>query len=111
MTIKPIDLQTNMGQVHEIAREQHAQMGALAEQMHHLDKEANDKSRKADTLLEETRKAEHTSIRLDDHKEEEQTLPRKKGKRFLPKKAKAEKGKVVEFVENGNLGNIIDIRK
>jgi hypothetical protein len=110
MSIKPIDLQTNMGQVHEVARNQHAHIGAMSEQLHHLDKEADDKSKNADYRTEETREAEHTGIRLDDHKEEEQGR-RKQGRQKKRSSLKPPAGKVVEFVENGNLGNIIDIRK
>ena len=107
MSIKPIDIQTNIGQAPEVGRTQHAQAEALAEQLHHLDKESDDRSKAADSRLDEAEKAEHAANRLDERKERE----RRRG-RYVPKKgAPAEKGKVVEFVENGNLGNIIDIRK
>lgn len=107
MSIKPIDLLTNIGQAPEVGRTQHAQTEALAEQLHHLDKESDDRSKAADSRLDETHKAEHATTRLEEKKERE----RRRG-RYAPKKgAPAEKGKVVEFVENGNLGNIIDIRK
>ena len=107
MSIKPLDLQTNIGQIPEVGRTQHAQAEALAEQLHHLDKEADDKSKAADSRLDESQKAEHAATRLEEKKERER---RRRG--YAPKKgAPAEKGKVVEVVENGNLGNIIDIRK
>ena len=107
MSIKPIDLLTNVGQTPEVGRTQHAQAEALIEQLHHLDKESGDKARTADTRLDESREAEHATIR----REEEKGQGRRRG-RYRPAPVKPqEKGKVVEFVENGNLGNIIDIRK
>ena len=109
MPISPLDLQTSMGQVHEIARNQQAHTGEMVEQAHHLVKEVDDKSKNADHRLEEIRQAEHTGIRLDDHKEDE--ARKERGRNRKRPSLKPPTVKIVEFVENGNLGNIIDIRK
>jgi hypothetical protein len=106
VSIKPIDLLTNVGQAPEVGRAQHAQAEALMEQLHHLDKESGDKAKTVDSRLDESREAEHATIRRD----EERGQGRRRG-RYRPKAQPQEQGKVVEFVENGNLGNIIDIRK
>ena len=65
MSIKPLDLQTNIGQAPEVGRTQHAQAEALAEQAHRLMKESDDKSKTADSHLDEAEKAEHSAIRLE----------------------------------------------
>lgn len=107
MPITPIDMLTNVGQAPEVGRVQHAMAEALSEQAHQLDKEANDKSKTADSRLEHSREAEHATNRLDDRPGQ--------GRKKYPKRknpaAPKPQGIVVERVENGNLGNIIDIRK
>ena len=108
MSIKPIDLQVNVGQSYEVAKSEHSHSAALTEQVHHLTKESGDKSKIADSRLDESHESERATNRLDDR-------PDRGGKRQMKRPAAAKKEKpktkIVEFVENGNLGNIIDIRK
>jgi hypothetical protein len=106
--ISPIDLQVNIGQSSEVARVEHAHSGALSEQLHHLAKESDDRSKTVDSRLEESREAERMTKRLDDRPGQGRS---RKRERKPPERKEAAKTKIVEFVENGNLGNIIDIRK
>ena len=68
MAVKPIDLQTNISQMIEVGKNEHARSASLVEQQHHLDKESTDKSNLVNSKLEETKKAEKTAIREDDSK-------------------------------------------
>jgi len=68
MTIKPIDLQTNIGQMAEVSKHEHARQGALAAQQQILDVEAGEKSKLKNTKLDESEKGEKTSIK-DEHKQ------------------------------------------
>lgn len=62
MSIKPIDLQVNVAQMHEVAKGTQVRTDAIAEQQHGLDKESLEKSRLADKTVEENKKAERTII-------------------------------------------------
>ncbi len=70
MAIKPIDLQTNLSQMLEVGRNEHAKSGAVAEQQHILDKEAEENSKTANTKLDESQKGEQTAIRDEDKKQQ-----------------------------------------
>jgi hypothetical protein len=108
VTIKPIDIQTNMGQMHEVARHQHAQNEALIQQMHHLDKEALDKANIADTHLDESKESQHATNRLDEH----QTEGRKRRQKEREKSSlHRDEKRGIEFVEDESLGRIIDVKK
>ena len=108
MTIKPIDIQTNVGQMHEVARNQHAHNEALLQQMLHLDKEALDKANVADSHLDESEKSQHATNRLDDHPSESRKR-RQKGKNGSSPDREGKRG--IEFVEDESLGRIIDVKK
>jgi hypothetical protein len=62
MSIKPIDMQTNIAQMHEVARNAQVKTEAVVEQQHILDKESLEKSRLTRTRLEENKKAEKNAI-------------------------------------------------
>lgn len=68
MTIKPIDLQTNISQMLEVGRGEHAKTEALAEQQHLRDEQAAEKSKLTNSKLDESKKGEQTSIK-DEEKE------------------------------------------
>lgn len=60
MSLKPIDLLTNMNQLHEVAKNQHhADNAALAQQLQ-LDKESGEKSQLSDKTVDETKNASET---------------------------------------------------
>ncbi len=108
MSIKPIDLLSNMGQMHEVGRGEHARSGAVAEQQQLLDEEAAKQSRLINTKLDETKKSEKTEVRdaLADDKEKE-----KQKKKQDEESREREKKKQQELSKDANLGRIIDILK
>lgn len=103
MTIKPIDLQTNIGQMTEISKHEHARQGSLAAQQQILDKEANEKSNLKNTRLDEAEKGEKTSIK-DEHKQQGYHHSGEKGE-------KKEEGGKGERMKDDRMGRIIDILK
>jgi hypothetical protein len=110
MTVKPIDLQTNIGQMHEVARQNQAQNDSLVAQMHHLDKEAKDKNLNADSRLDESERTQHATNRLDEKKEGSSRRYGRGGKRGpTPESEKEEEH--VEVVKELNLGRFIDVKK
>ncbi len=108
MSIKPIDLQTNLGQMHEVGRGEHARSGAIAEQQHLLDDEAAKQSKLINSKLDETKKGEKTEVHdaLADDKEK----GRQKEEREKKRKSE-ERKKQQELAKDSNLGRIIDILK
>lgn len=110
MSIKPIDLQTNMGQMHEVGRNEQARSGALAEQQHVLDEEAKKNSQLVNSKLDETKKGEKTEVRdaLADDKEKEQ---KKREAAEKEKRKEDERKKQQELAKDSNIGRIIDVLK
>jgi len=106
MTIKPIDLQTNLGQMPEVSKHEHARQGALAAQQQILDKEANEKSILKNTRLDEAEKGERTSIK-DEHKQGERRNP-EHGNEQEQKKQSAGS---TEKMKDDKMGRLIDIFK
>jgi len=103
MTIKPIDLQTNIAQMIEVARGEHARNAAVVEQQHILSKESQEKTNIQKEKVEENKKAERTII-LNEEKQF------KKGKQFKEGEKK-EKQKQPEVLEDTKIGRIIDVKK
>ncbi|HNX25591.1 MAG TPA: hypothetical protein PKG60_16205 [Spirochaetota bacterium] len=106
MTIKPIDLQTNIGQMTEVGKHEHARLGTLAAQQQILDKEANEKSILKNTRLDESEKGEKTSIK-DEHKQGEKQSSGYTGEQDQNK----QENKNVEKMKDEKMGKIIDIFK
>ncbi|HOO71874.1 MAG TPA: hypothetical protein PK926_08925 [Spirochaetota bacterium] len=106
MSIKPIDLQTNIGQMHEVGKGEHSRMGAIAEQQHLLEKESNDKSKLVNTRLDESQKGEKTAIR-DEEKKREQKMNQGRDNQGDSKKEKDN----VNVLKDDRMGNIIDVLK
>jgi len=103
MTIKPIDLQTSIGQMPEVSKHEHARQGALAAEQQILDKEASEKSNLKNTKLDEAEKGEKTSIK-DEHKQQSSHH----GKGHDEKKHDE---KNPEKMKDERMGKIIDIFK
>jgi len=106
MTIKPIDLQTNIGQMTEVGKNEHARQGTLAAQQQVLDKEANEKSNLKNARLDEAEKGEKTSIR-DEHKGSERHGSGNKS----DQEQKKHESKSGEKMKDEKMGKIIDIFK
>ena len=106
MTIRPIDLQTNMSQMTEVGRAEQARAEALVEQQHLLQKESGDKGRLVNTKLEEAKKGDNAVIR-DEQKKEEQRKEQPPQKDEEGGKRGGRRGRSVD----DRMGTIIDILK
>ncbi len=106
MSIKPIDLQTNMGQMTEVSKAEQTRHNALVEQQAMLDKQAAEKSNLVNTRLNESEKGEKTSIRDEDKKNDRQAT----GNRDDSGKKK-EEPHPRDRMKDEKMGNIIDILK
>ncbi len=104
MTIKPIDIQTNMAQMLEVGKGEQAKLGALAEQQHVLGKEAKDKSNLADARLEELEEGEKTAIRDEDKKKDHRSA-------HGGKENGEEERTPSEKMKDDKMGRIIDVFK
>lgn len=106
MSIKPIDLQTNINQMHEVGKVEHSRLNALNEQQLVMDKHAAEKSNLAKSKLDETEKGEKTAIRDEDKKND---------KRFMGYDQGGEKKKDEphprDRMKDEKMGNIIDVLK
>lgn len=105
MPIKPIDLQTNIGQLPEVGKAEHLRQGIIAEQQHLLDKQATEKSNLVNSRLDQAEKGEKTSI-MDEEKR------RSGGGREEGGKGRGEKKpSPKERMKDERMGKIIDILK
>lgn len=105
MPIKPIDLQTNIGQLPEVGKSEHARQGVIAEQQNLLDKQATEKSNLVNTRLDQAEKGEKTSIR----DEEKKKSGGERGKKEQEQEQKAGEGR--ERLKDERMGKIIDVLK
>ena len=103
MPITPLDLQTNMSQIAEVGKTEHARAEALVAQQHLLDKESADKARTANTKTDETQKGEKTAIRHEEHNERNRNRQHRQSSQ--EKKEKPEKP------VDDRMGRFIDILK
>lgn len=106
MTIRPIDLQTNMSQVTEVGKDAQARTEAIVQQQHGLEKESGEKARLVNARLDEAKKGESAVIRDQQKKEE-------KRKEHAPehRDAEAKKKARQQRSKDDRMGNIIDILK
>ncbi|HOP63576.1 MAG TPA: hypothetical protein PK358_03495 [Spirochaetota bacterium] len=105
MPIKPIDLQTNLGQLSEVGKSEHVRQGIVAEQQNLLDKEAAEKSNLVNSKLEEAEKGEKTSIK--DEEKRRSGEGGEKGKKEKEEKEAAPRDRI----KDDRIGKIIDILK
>ena len=103
MAIKPIDLQTNIAQMIEVARGEHSRNVAVVEQQHILSKESQDKTNIQKEKVEENKKAERTII-LNEEKQFKKGKQQKEG-------SKNDKKGNQEIFEEEAIGKIIDVKK
>lgn len=109
MSIKPIDMQTSMGQMHEVARKEHAHAEALLQELHHLDDEADEKSNLAKRKLDESRESGEMTNRLDDR--EAGKGKNRKGRDGNKEFHNDESKRHIEIVTDENLGRFVDYKK
>lgn len=105
MSLKPIDLQTSMTQMIEVGKNEHAKAAAIAEQQHIREIEANEKSRLANTKLDEAKKGEKTSIKEKDDSRSGS------GHKNAGKENADEKEKPEQELKDDRAGRLIDIRR
>ncbi len=108
MSIKPIDLQTNISQLHEIGKTEHNKSMAIHDQQHLLDKESADKARIANEKVDETKKGDQSSIREDESGRKQKQLKEKMQKSGEKKK---DEPKEKKYSSDDRMGRIIDIFK
>ena len=109
MTIKPIDIQTNIAQMTEVGRGEQARTEGVVEQQHVLEKESSDKSKLADTTLDESKKAEKTAIRDNDDEAKKKEKEKFQGKGKETEKEENEKKR--KLAKDDRMGQIIDVLK
>jgi hypothetical protein len=107
MTIKPIDLQTNIAHMHEIAKGEHGRGAAFIQGQHSLEKSAEEEARRIRNKLEENKHAEKTSIMRENNPKQ------KKGKKLLHSEDNSGKEPVTEngIFQDENIGLKIDVKR
>jgi hypothetical protein len=105
MPIKPIDLQTNINQMGEVGKNEHTRIHSLTDQQVMLDKQAAEKSNLINSKLDESEKAEKTSI-MDEDKKKDRHLTGNQGE-----SEKKEKDQPRGRMKDDKMGNIIDVLK
>ncbi len=105
MTIKPIDLQTNISQMVEVGRNEQAKTGAVAEMQHLLDEESDEKSKLINSKLDEAKKGDSSAIKDEDKKKD------RRGKREEKEEEKKKKSKERKLSKDDRMGRIIDVLK
>ena len=106
MTIKPIDLQTNMNQMSEVGKTEHTRLNSLTDQQLLMDKQAADKSNLVNTRLDESEKAEKTAIRDENKKHDKQSASGHGEGR-----EKKEAPRPRDRMKDERMGKIIDVLK
>jgi len=106
MSIKPIDLQTNMAQMLEVGKGEQARTGAIAEQQHVMEKESDEKSKQINSKLDESKKAEKTVIMDQESKQE-----KGRGRYMHGRKGEKEKKDEARPGTDDRMGKYIDVLK
>lgn len=106
MSVKPIDLQTNMSHISDVGKTEQARNEALVQQQHGLGSESTERSRLVNSRLEESKKGEGSTIRDKEAKEGKMQGREKKERRKEEQKAPQKKP-----YRDDKLGRIIDVFK
>jgi hypothetical protein len=104
MSIKPIDMQTNIAQMHEVARNAQVKTEAVVEQQHVLDKESHEKSRLTRARLEENKKAEKNAIMREDKRRYRGGSQEERGEENARQEEES-------LPSDEKIGRIIDVKK
>ena len=72
MTVKPIDIQINIAQMHEVAKGEHSRSAANIEGQHKLEQNAEEEARRIRNKLEENKEAEKTIIMREEGRRQKQ---------------------------------------
>lgn len=106
MSIKPIDLQVQMNQMHELARREHQAEQAAAVQHQFLDKEAAKKAENADKTV-----TKHEDVNRAEKRDEGAPRERRRGGGKAPEEERKHSASAPVTVTDDRIGHIIDIRK
>ncbi len=107
MSIKPIDLQTNVAHMHEIAKGEHGRSAALIEGQHSLEENAEEHARRIRNKLEENKQAEKTSIKREEgfkKKNEKKSLHDKNSNKVTSDEDQA-------LMKEEKMGLMIDVKR
>lgn len=107
MSVKPIDIQTNIAHIHEVAKGEQGRSAAVVEAQHLLEKKTGEKSKLVDTRVDENKKSEKTIIMRE---EEHRKRGRDHGKRNKEEDWEIDKKKMDEIKED-KIGNVIDVKR
>lgn len=107
MSVRPIDLQTNISQALKVGDSEHARAVAMVQQQHALSQESDEKSRRVNERLDELKKAEGNIIR--DKEDRERNARQRHDQEHDQKKEKIRRPG--EPVEDDRMGRIIDVLK
>jgi hypothetical protein len=106
MTIKPIDIQTNISQMHEVAKGEHGRSAINIEGQHKLEKNAEEEANRIRNKLEANKHAEKTIIMREDGRK--QKKEKKVTKEELKKNDSDQKQNIANFE---NIGLKIDVKR
>ena len=107
MSIKPLDMQTNINQMHEVAKNTKDVASAVVAQQSFLDNEANEKSKKTDSRVDTSKEGNQITKKGEEEKSANKDFDFKHRK----KDEEDAKSNEVASIESDRLGCIIDIRK
>ncbi|MBN2402532.1 MAG: hypothetical protein JXN64_09030 [Spirochaetes bacterium] len=107
MTIKPIDVQTNIAHLHEIAKGEHGRSAAYIHGEHILEKNAEEEARRIRNKLEENKHAEKTLIM----REERQKQKKDKGHQHEDADNNDNSEEKANLLKQTNIGLRIDVKR
>ena len=105
MTIKPIDLQTNIGQMHEVAKNEQGRSAAVVENQHVLEKDSGEQSKLISERLKENKKAEKTAIKREEDRK------KKKGKYAKDGTGEKDEEEEQAALKDDRVGRMIDVKR
>ncbi|MCU0820866.1 MAG: hypothetical protein MUC95_00140 [Spirochaetes bacterium] len=107
MSIKPIDLQTNIAHIHEVAKNEQGRSTAIVDGQHLLEKHSSEDSKRISERLDENKKAEKTAIK----KEEDHRRKRKKILKSAEKKDQEKESADGDAIQDDRMGKMIDVKR
>ncbi|MFH0974639.1 MAG: hypothetical protein V1874_02530 [Spirochaetota bacterium] len=106
MTVKPIDIQTNISHMHEVAKGEHVRSAINIEGQHKLEKDAEEEANRIKNKLDANKHAEKTTIMREEARKQ------KKEKKLIKDESKKNdsdrKQNLTKFI---NIGLKIDVKR
>lgn len=110
MSLKPIDLQSNISHMHEVAKSQQARNEAVTQQQYLRDNESAEQSKLVDSKVGENKKGEKSGIQKKNDSRSGGKYSSESGQKDQ-KDDENNTSNENKFVEDLKLGRIIDIKK